>query len=89
MPETKLKLCPFCGGQRLKVSGKSEYNGYNQTVHYTLSVRCNTCHARGSVVSGDIPHRRGASFSDMQIKRKALEQKAIEAWNRRAENETD
>lgn len=87
MPETKLKPCPFCGSQKLKVSGKSKDNRCNQTVHYTLSVRCNNCHARGSVVSGDIPYHKNTSFSDMQIKHRALEQEAIEAWNRRSDNE--
>lgn len=87
MPETKLKPCPFCSSQKLKVNGKSKRNGYNQTVHRTLSVRCNNCHARGGVVSGDIPYHKSASISDMQIKCRALEREVVEAWNRRVGNQ--
>jgi Lar family restriction alleviation protein len=81
--EKEMKPCPFCKGNKLKIdskAGKKHYNGvgdYKQL--YTLSVRCNRCHARGPAVSVEVMRRDFRSaFPD-------AEAKAIDAWNERLE----
>lgn len=76
MPEIKLKLCPFCGSDRLKlVKIKTNYKGKKG---YVASIRCNCCHARGgTVLNLTIPY---AIKED-------VEQEAIDRWNRRTEND--
>lgn len=89
----ELKPCPFCGGTKLKVERKSRLAGWNgldmRVEMHTYSVRCNTCHARGGAVGGRVmndPWTRCAQLPDWATTDKALEAKAIEAWNRMAEN---
>lgn len=88
----ELKPCPFCGGTKLKVDRKSRLAGRNgldmRVEMHTYSVRCNTCHARGGAAGGRViytPWTRCAPPPDWATTDKALEEKAIEAWNRRAE----
>lgn len=88
-----LKPCPFCGGTKLKIDRKSRlarWNGLDMRVEmHTFSVRCNTCHARGGTAGGRViytPWTRCAPLPDWVTTDKALEAKAIEAWNRRADN---
>lgn len=89
----ELKPCPFCGGTKLKIEQKSTFAGYNGLDHrverHTYSVRCNICHARGGTVGGkviqhfhlyvgrEIPIPEWATTDDV------LQNKAVEAWNRR------
>lgn len=87
-----LKPCPFCGGTKLKIDRKSRLAGWNgldmRVEMHTYSVRCNTCHARGGAVGGRVMNERFtrcAQLPDWATTDKALEVKAIEAWNRRAE----
>ena len=89
---TELKPCPFCGGTKLKVERKSRLAGWNgldmRVEMHTYSVRCNTCHARGGAVGGRVMNERftrRVQLPDWATTDKALEEKAIEAWNRRAE----
>lgn len=63
--DTRLKPCPFCGSDKLKVDSVSRYSrirGYE----YTFSVRCNKCHARGGTAKGGWIE---------------AEERAIENWN--------
>lgn len=90
---TELKPCPFCGGAKLKIDRKSRLAGWNgldmRVEMHTYSVRCNTCHARGGAVGGRVMNERFtrcAKLPDWATTDKALEAKAIEAWNRRADN---
>lgn len=90
---TELKPCPFCGGTKLKLARKSRLVGWNdldmRVEMHTFSVRCNTCHARGGTVGGcvmDDSRLCCAQLPDWATTDKALEAKAIEAWNRRADN---
>ena len=85
-----LKPCPFCGGTKLKIDRKSRLAGWNgldmRVEMHTYSVRCNTCHARGGAVGGRVmndPWTRCAQLPEWATTDKALEAKAIEAWNRR------
>lgn len=89
---TDLKPCPFCGGTKLKVDRKSRLAGWNgldmRVEMHTYSVRCNTCHARGGAAGGRVmndPWTRCAQLPEWATTDKTLEEKAIEAWNRREE----
>ena len=96
MEEIKLKPCPFCGSKKLKLDRKSKFagcNGLDQRVEqHTYSVRCNVCHARGGAVGGKVVFGSSIFGIDTSLPSWAttdaeLKGKAIEAWNRRADNE--
>lgn len=78
MTEIKLKPCPFCGSDKLKVDSKRTFN--YSTRRCSVSVRCMKCHARGSTVGIDMP-------TDKYNEREICESAAIEAWNRRTNND--
>ena len=89
----ELKPCPFCGSTKLKVKRKSRLAGCNgldmRVEMHTYSVRCNTCHARGGAVGGRVMNERftrRVQLPGWATTDKDLEAKAIEAWNRRADN---
>lgn len=77
----ELKPCPFCGSTKLKVDQKTSSNTkWNSETKKSekfvvVTVRCNKCHTRGPTTS------MYATFYDRPTK--ALEEKAIEVWNRR------
>ena len=89
----ELKKCPFCGGKKLKIERKSCLAGWNgldmRVERHTYSVRCNTCHARGGVAGGRVMNDSRtlcAQLPEWATTDKALEARAIEAWNRRVGN---
>lgn len=79
----KLKPCPFCGGKKLGYSIKTSTSNYQRVYHATMY--CGKCHCYGArvlihpVESNRISVERNESYR----------RKAIEAWNRRAEDETE
>lgn len=83
----KLKPCPFCGGTKLKIDQKtSSTTKWNKETGrleklVVVTVRCNKCHTRGPTTS------MYASYYDRPTK--LLEEKAIDAWNRRTERKED
>ena len=88
----ELKPCPFCGSTKVKVDGTVKSTAF--TINHGLdvvrySVRCNKCHARGSVCSG---YTRNAIYTLSEYGKKLLgsgeqiKSRAIEAWNRRADD---
>ena len=93
----KLKSCPFCGSEKLKIESKSVFAGYNGLEQRgnrgTYSVRCNKCHARGGAISGKIL----ASFKFIlngeelmptwATTDSELKQKAVDKWNRRVKDD--
>lgn len=92
----QLKPCPFCGGTKLKVESKSVLDGYAGDIHrverMTFSVRCNSCHARGGVAGGRVIKSFRFSMTEKDLPEWAttdtkLKEKAIEAWNRRVNDE--
>ena len=95
MKETELKPCPFCGGTKLKLEKKQTKAGYTGidalVMQETYSVRCNVCHARGGAVGGKVIHSRLDVYRDNMPKwattKEELQEKAKNAWNRRAYNE--
>ena len=83
---TELKPCPFCGGNKLKVDSKKGnnfrcVNGKREDFH-VVTVRCNKCHTRGPTVS---VYLGWGQYNAAKVMNDA----AIEAWNRRAEDATD
>lgn len=74
----ELLPCPFCGSTSLKIESKHNGTHYWTGTH-SATVRCNKCHARGGTASCKV--EKSIIRADS-----ATEQKAIEAWNRRAAN---
>jgi Lar family restriction alleviation protein len=67
----KLKPCPFCGGDAVLYNQSSKYTDRNSYL-----VNCSNCSCRTR------------EFAYYEIKaRRETEQKAIEAWNRRVDND--
>ena len=89
MSETKLKPCPFCGSEKLKIAKQSNLHGHIAGIwrveSHTYSVRCNLCHARGGAVGGKVMPFKPQDFDFSQIctTSEELKAKAIEARNRR------
>lgn len=86
MQNDKLLPCPFCGGIKLKMDSKSTLVGYNgadeRVERWTFSVRCNTCHARGSTVGGKVIPFRYVDIEHKGITTKEdLQRRCAEAWN--------
>lgn len=77
MPETKLKPCPFCGrvAATRTVVIREDMSGFSDCVRF--EVYCPACHVgqHSSIESND-------SFGEAEV----AMQKAIEFWNRRADN---
>lgn len=73
--------CPFCGKNKLSVDCKSknEYEGCKRT----YSVRCNSCFARGSVVSGFVSKSHYCNKEVPIVSDIELIEKAKELWNHR------
>ena len=74
--------CPFCGKEKIKVDSKRSNNmhweGAIKLEYHVATARCNSCHARGPSVGVWVARSNHINVA------KALEEKAIEAWNRRA-----
>lgn len=93
MSEPKLKPCPFCNGQKLKIESKSKnigHNGLDVPIYLvTYSVRCNICRARGGTASGKVLIQ---VYGDMGLPswattKEALIKQAADKWNRRSTDE--
>ena len=93
----KLKPCPFCGSNKLKIeSSSSKCRDRRSDIcqwvlyrHYIMSVRCNVCYARGCTVSGDvvIDPRYGDLVLAGYTTVEKIEERTIEAWNKRVNDE--
>ena len=85
--QKELKPCPFCGSNKLKLESKNgrihyyEKDGMREWQNVVFSVRCNSCHARGSTTSADLPTM--GMHKDYVTKKTDAIERAIEAWNRR------
>lgn len=84
----KVKLCPFCGSNKSKLYSKNgkihyyEKDGMKSWQNVVMSVRCNSCHARGGTASVDLPSG-GITTQEMKQKKQDAITKAIEKWNER------
>ena len=75
MERNELKPCPFCGGTaEIRMSSEMVGFGMSDTLYF---VKCTACRMRGSAF--------GSWDGDNQIERII---KAINAWNRRANDGT-
>lgn len=89
MPE--LKPCPFCGSDKLKTTVKRSGN-YRRTGD-SIQILCGKCKARGPIFTAkrdEVVDGRGYSLY-MKSNPKAVaqtEKLAIDAWNRRVNDET-
>ena len=82
--KTTLKPCPFCGSTKLKIDSKGRTISYLHIDVITASVRCNICHSRGGTASGECGNYfSGIPKSEKLTTKAEIEQRAIEAWNRR------
>lgn len=70
----ELKPCPFCGGE----ATTKEQNIY---VYEAIFVHCKNCNARVMEYFSDAPNMKGVILG-----REKATEKAIEAWNRRADD---
>lgn len=92
MKEPSMKPCPFCGYEKPKITVKRSGN-YRRTGDY-IQVLCNKCKARGPIFEAkhdDVRDNRGVRLYGRRNSETvaSTEQLAIDAWNRRANNETD
>lgn len=71
----KLKPCPFCGGVGKVKAAKKDYVGF------IIWCECEKCHAQAGGYCPDIKHEDSA-IENIEF----CKSKAIEAWNRRANN---
>ena len=80
----ELKPCPFCGGYDTDYSQKRVQCDYGRKARYQGAIYCRKCNAYGrrvlseKMIAGDYYGR--SKVTD------GLRKKAIEAWNRRAED---
>ena len=74
----ELLPCPFCGSTKLKIDSKRTFD-YSKK-RCAVTVRCNSCHARGPVA--------GISMPDGQYgERELVGDKAVDLWNTRTQKE--
>jgi len=97
---TELKPCPFCGGKAKVSFRQSDFMGRNyygdRKLKYITQVICNRCHARGKPFKTDYminPYPWNTIWNghlDDTVNTTQFRpwvEKAIEAWNRRKEDE--
>ena len=73
-----IKPCPFCGGKGEVKAAKKDYIGF------TIWCECEKCYAK---TSGYCPELKDESVALENID--ICRDKAIKAWNRRANDEAD
>lgn len=83
--------CPFCHKTKTKIIEKTDggvphYNGTTWTQRYKAYVTCNTCHARGPIVSKALPHPNSASnhnvnWDEVHNQKKDVQAQAVAEWN--------
>lgn len=86
MKDYSLKPCPFCGGRKLKIEYKSSPPSkyyHNRVRHYTYSVRCNICFARGGAAGGDVLVMNIVDIFEPCVGEDELMKQAINNWNMR------
>lgn len=84
----ELKPCPFCGGKGHVSMREIRYLGRNEggkKIKMGIQVICGRCKARGSLVSAVLIF--GVYDPSMVRYIKELKEKAVELWNRRANDE--
>lgn len=80
----ELKPCPFCGGTKLGFSSKIVSRDYNTSYLYHGAIYCKSCNTYGARV---LSEKVKCAYPSHRIDFDSLESRAIEAWNRRAEDD--
>lgn len=97
--------CPFCNSNKVKLVSNSVF-AYGQWLNgqeaagdrYRYSVRCNSCKARGPIVSCWVPiaiRAPGACAVEKSVaeiyekKKRAAEQQAVDLWNQASDHATN
>lgn len=75
---TKLRPCPFCGSDKLKIDSKRTFQ-HGGKKHCSVTVRRMKCHARSPVVGVNMPDKQ---YNEREVCREAV----IKAWNRRVDD---
>ena len=84
MTMADLKPCPFCGSYDTHYSQKRVQCDYGTNARYHAAVYCRKCNAYGRRVLSEKADSR--DYAAMRRVTDGLREKAIEAWNRRADN---
>lgn len=80
MKETELKPCPFCGG-------KAEIHYQPIYMDNGVCICCTECKARSKFFLCDCTYTYFHGEKNVYISKEQATNKAIELWNRRADNE--
>ena len=80
----EVKPCPFCGGYDTDYSQKRVQCDYGANARYHAAIYCRRCNAYGRRVLSEKAHSR--DYSAVCRVADGLREKAIEAWNRRADD---
>ena len=82
--DIKLKPCPFCGSVCLDYSEKSVHRDHGTAIVLHATVYCRKCHAYGRRVLSEKAKSR--DYAACRKLSDGLREKAIDAWNRRADD---
>lgn len=77
----ELKPCPFCGGDKIDLSIKTADYPY-----WYVSMYCKSCNCYGARTRVTVPTDKWVNRNMIEKSTKTKEV-AIEAWNRRADND--
>ena len=80
MEHNELKPCPFCGGEA-DVKYQPIY------MDYGVCIFCTECKARSKFFPYDCKYTYFHGEKNVYISKEQAKNKAIELWNRRADNE--
>lgn len=73
-----LDFCPFCGSDKTKVQVNRTYS------YIKASGRCNSCHARGPLISKSLSGIKFTSIDEIKNIEKDVKKLALKEWNFRA-----
>lgn len=73
-----LDFCPFCGSNKTKVQVNRTYS------YIRASGRCNSCHARGPIITKSLSSIKFNSIDEITNIEKDVKNLAIDKWNWRA-----
>lgn len=86
----RMKGCPFCGSDKLKLMRNAERAGFNgldiPVYNVGFYVRCTVCNARGGRVSGKVLKYDppvGVALPGWASREEDLKWSAVDAWNMR------
>ena len=84
MSEIKLKPCPFCGGEA--VFAVESYKSSHRDIGFNFTILCSGCHTR---LPAEYSLTAKLDAQGCILITSDGRKSAADAWNRRADNETD